>query len=500
MRNKEKNRSKHINLKAATTPHKARKDWLIVQLRDVAEVIGGGTPSTSHPEYWNGNISWVTPKDLSEYSNIYISKGAKNITEKGLKKSSAKILPKNAVLLSTRAPIGYVAVAKNPLSTNQGFRSLILNHKVKHEYIYYILKSKTQLLNSLGSGATFKELSGSKLKQIKIPLAPLPEQKAIVQKIESVFKLIDSSEEELKSAKEKLKVYRQAVLKKAFDGKLLSKKELDICKQRKDWKPVNKLLKDISPKATTPHKTRKDWLVVQLRDVAEVIGGGTPSTSHPEYWNGNISWVTPKDLSEYSNIYISKGAKNITEKGLKKSSAKILPKNAVLLSTRAPIGYVAVAKNPLSTNQGFRSLILNHKVKHEYIYYILKSKTQLLNSLGSGATFKELSGSKLKQIKIPLAPLPEQKAIVRKIEKNFSYCDRLQSEIEQNLENIKLLRQSVLKKAFSGTFLNKRELEKCKKSADWKSAKDLLAEIQKEHRNIKIEKNNLKPKRKRKVV
>ena len=173
------------------------------------------------------------------------------------------------------------------------------------------------------------------------------------------------------------------------------------------------------------------WPMVELGEVCVVVGGGTPSTSTSLYWNGKIPWITPKDLSNCSNMYISKGQKHITELGLKKSSAKIVPENTILLSTRAPIGYVAIAQNPLSTNQGFRNLVLNKKCSPEYIYYILKSKTKSLNSLGSGATFKELSGGKLKRIKIPLPPIEVQKRIVALMD--FIENIRRQIEKEKNL-------------------------------------------------------------------
>ncbi len=170
--------------------------------------------STMNEKYWGGGIPWITPKDLSNYKSKYISRGNKNISLEGLKKSSAKELPKGSVLLSTRTPIGYVVIASNMVTTNQGFRNLIVKGNNLSEYIYYFLKLKKDLLNSLGSGVTFKELSSSKLKTIPSPLAPIPEQRVIVKKIETLFSLIDQSKKELETAKEKLKLYCQSVLKK----------------------------------------------------------------------------------------------------------------------------------------------------------------------------------------------------------------------------------------------------------------------------------------------
>src|SRR5690554_6059661 len=126
-----------------------------------------------------------------------------------------------------------------------------------------------------------------------------------------------------------------------------------------------------------------DWKVKKIKDLGEIISGGTPSTKITEYWNGNISWITPKDLSNYNSRYISKGDRSITKKGLNNSSAKMMPKNSVLFSSRAPIGYVAVAKNELCTNQGFKSVSVNDENYHLFIYYLLThNKNKIENIAG----------------------------------------------------------------------------------------------------------------------
>ena len=179
-------------------------EWQMVKLSDVCEVLSGGTPSTSVKKYWNGDIPWITPKDLSNYEDKYISKGQRFITLEGLQNSSAKELPKNTVLLSTRAPIGYVAIAQNKLTTNQGFKNLVTKKECDHEYIFYILKSMTQYLNSLGSGATFKEISKTQLEQVEIPLPPLSVQKKIVEKIQEEEEIVESNKKLIKINEEKI--------------------------------------------------------------------------------------------------------------------------------------------------------------------------------------------------------------------------------------------------------------------------------------------------------
>lgn len=167
-------------------------EWKEYKIDLIAKVIGGGTPKTSRPEFWNGNIPWLTPRDLTGYSKVYIQKGERNITEEGLKGSSAKLLPAGTVLLSSRAPIGYIAIAGNEICTNQGFKSLIVNKdKANNLYIYYWLKSNVEYIKSNGTGTTFSEISGSVLKELDILLPPLTEQKAIAEVLSSLDDKID---------------------------------------------------------------------------------------------------------------------------------------------------------------------------------------------------------------------------------------------------------------------------------------------------------------------
>jgi len=166
--------------------------WRECKLGEVADIIGGGTPSTSNNEFWNGTIPWLTPRDLTGYSKVYISHGERLITEKGLKNSSARLMPKGTVLLTSRAPIGYVAIAKNEICTNQGFKSLIPNCEILNsEFLYYWLKSNIDYLQQLGTGTTFAEISGSVVKDIDISLPPLEEQKAIAEVLSSLDDKID---------------------------------------------------------------------------------------------------------------------------------------------------------------------------------------------------------------------------------------------------------------------------------------------------------------------
>ncbi len=159
----------------------------------------------------------------------------------------------------------------------------------------------------------------------------------------------------------------------------------------------------------------------RIEEICSVVSGGTPSTKVNTYWNGDIIWLTPKDLSGNTSKWIKSSSSTITQEGLEHSSARMLPKNTVLLSSRAPIGYLGLSEVPLCTNQGFKSMICNESyILPEYLYYYLQTKVEDLNSISTGSTFKELSGSLLKSYKIYIHELNEQQHIVDSIKKEFS--------------------------------------------------------------------------------
>ncbi len=155
------------------------------------------------------------------------------------------------------------------------------------------------------------------------------------------------------------------------------------------------------------------WAYRKVAEFAEVIGGGTPKSKNSEYWGGDIPWLTPKDLSGEHPRYVSRGGRSITKTGLENSGARIVPPKTVLLTCRAPVGYVALAKNPLTTNQGFRNLVVNDENDPEFVYYLLLNNSDYLRQHVAGATLQQLSGSTLKSLEFLMPPLPEQKAIAR---------------------------------------------------------------------------------------
>lgn len=188
-----------------------------------------------------------------------------------------------------------------------------------------------------------------------------------------------------------------------------------------------------------------DWEVKMIGEIGKVIGGGTPNTRESKYWDGNISWITPKDLSGYNERYIYKGERSITKEGLENSSARLLPKGTVLFSSRAPIGYVAIAGKDLTTNQGFKSIICNDEMTcNMFVYYLMKYKKEEIEQIANGSTFKEVSGKVLNEFKIALPPLNEQKAIA-KILSDLDEKIEINNRINKILEEIA---QAIFKRWF----------------------------------------------------
>lgn len=164
-------------------------EWKECTLAELGEIVGGATPSTKDESNYGGDIAWITPKDLSTLKGRFIAHGERNITEKGLNSCSTQMMPANAVLFSSRAPIGYVAIAKNPVCTNQGFKSLVANADNDPMFLYYLLKYNKDAIEAMGSGTTFKEVSGSTMRGIRVRV---PVSKAEQQRIASVLAALDS--------------------------------------------------------------------------------------------------------------------------------------------------------------------------------------------------------------------------------------------------------------------------------------------------------------------
>ena len=453
-----------------------RNDWLMVQLGDVCETTSGGTPLKSKKEYYkNGTIPWLKSGEVNQ-GIIYSSE--EYITESGLKNSSAKIFPEDTVLIAMYgATAGKVGLLKFESTTNQAICGILPNILFLSKFLYVYLTAKTSHMVKLSSGGAQPNISQKIIREIDIPLVSLPEQRAIVKKIGTLFKLIDESKNELKSAKETIKIHRQAVLKKAFDGELTHK-----------WRNE----KNIS----------HSWDEKTVKNSAVSIQYGYTESATKKQIGPKFLRITDiqNNSVKWSDVPFVKIDNETKKKYLLKEG------DLVFARTGATVGKSFLIKGNIPESVYASYLIrvrFPKNILSEYIAYYFQSPfywEQVKNKqVGTGQP--NVNGTKLGKIKIPIPSFQEQSQIVKKIENAFSNCDKTEADIKQHLQNIELLRQSLLKKAFSGSFLSKKELEVCRKSPKWKPAKELLKEIQKEkNRETKNEQKNLKPRRKRKAV
>ena len=347
------------------------------RLGDVCTVVSGSTPKSTVPEYWDGDIKWITPAELSNDTYI-INDSARHITALGVAKTGLKSFPAGTVILSSRAPIGKTAIAGCEMFCNQGFKNLICSEKIDSKYLYYFLSGKTDYLNSLGRGATFKEISKAIVENIEIPLPEVEEQKRIAARFERLLRLIQLQKAELEELD---KLVKSRFIELFGD--------YDLTHPQESW--------------------------VTIKEIGTVVGGATPKTDHDEYWGGSHRWITPAELDADSG-YIYDSVRKLTKAGVESCSLQEMPVGTVFLSSRAPIGKMAIAGNTFYCNQGFKNIICKEDITPRYLYTVLLLNVEYLNSLGRGATFKEISKGIVENIRIPVPAMELQKQFAAFVE------------------------------------------------------------------------------------
>ncbi len=345
-------------------------EFEIIKIGDLFKTSSGGTPLRNKQEYYkSGTIPWLKSGEVAQG---YIYSSEEFISEEGLKNSSAKLFPINSVLVAMYgATAGQVGILKFEATTNQAICAIHPNDKVIPEYLYLILKEQTQKFVDLSTGGGQPNISQTIIKDFQIPLPPLAIQQQIVSEIEGYQKIIDGA--------------KQIV---------------------NNYKPTIEI--------------NADWEMVVLREIAELRGGGTPSKEIPEYWNdGKIDWITCSDFSD-NEMYIQDSIRKITEKGLKESSASLIPANTLILVTRVSLGKMAFAKKPTAINQDLTAIIFNEsRINKFFVYYYLKSIADIIESNGHGATVKGVTREFVKDLSIPLPPISEQESIVKAIDEEM---------------------------------------------------------------------------------
>lgn len=412
---------------AEEQPYEVPENWVWVRLESVASWGSGGTPSRKHEEYYNGDILWIKTGELN---NGWIYDTEEKITDEGLKKSSAKLfLPYSVLIAMYGATIGKVAILGVPATTNQACACAVCNQSLLYMYLFYYCISQKNVFIEKGKGGAQPNISQIILKQHPIPLPPLSEQQRIVERIEELFAKLDEAKERLQEVADSFAVRKAAILHKAFTGELT-----------KQWRRENGV-------------SDESWEEKKLGEVGSWLGGGTPSTSREEYWeNGNILWITSKDMK---STVIEDTLMKVNEKGVKNSSANYIEKPALLVVMRSGILRrtfpVAMVKKPFTVNQDLKAIIPDED-DLEFLYWMLLSNEQrILNTcMKNGTTVESINSNALKDLTFKCPTLPEQHEIVRLIDDLLARERSVQQATEQALASIDLMKKSILARAFRG--------------------------------------------------
>ena len=386
----------------------------MVRLGDVCEIVLGGTPSTKNPEYWGGGIPWLTPGEMRALKSCYVEHTERTLTQAGLAAGS-RLCPARSVVLSTRAPIGYVFINLVPMATNQGCKTLVLKQVMLAEYLYYNLLGRTEELNALGTGTTFKELATKSLFNLSIPLPPLSVQREIVARLEKELGEADALAAKFKEIAENADAEFKAELDETF--------------------------KNVEGEK------------VRLGDVCGFLTDG--------------DWIESKDQSENGVRLIQTGNVGIGVFKAKESNAHYISEETFerLKCTEIFNGDVLVSRLPSPVG---RACIVNGiegrmitavdcsiiRFKDVVVkeYFVAYSQTQgyqaAIDVLTTGTTRARISRKNLASIPVPLLPLSVQREIITKLDAARERCDKLKAAAERGLRAAEDLRKAILAEAF----------------------------------------------------
>ena len=378
----------------------------MTKIKELCTVISGSTPKTNVDEYWDGDIKWITPAELSEDS-FYLYDSVRHITELGKEKAGLSYMPKGAVILSSRAPIGKVAIAGCEMCCNQGFKNLICSDAIFNEYLYYFLKSKTDYLNSLGRGATFKELSKSIVENIEIKVPGLDKQREIAGVLGKVYELIDLSKQQLTKLDELVKARFVALF-----GDVANNPKYDG---------------------------------VPLGTICSTLSGGTPTTKVPEYYQGDIPWISTPYLGN-NHISGSTAKAYITEGAIKNSATHLIPVNTIMFGIRVGVGKSSIIDEPMCANQDIVALMGIDTSKYNllFIKHVLDGYQSYFDSIKKGATILGITTEDLKKVLIPNVDIELQNQFAIFVEQT----DKSKLAVQKSLDELELLKRSLMQQYF----------------------------------------------------
>jgi type I restriction enzyme S subunit len=386
------------------------KNWILIPLGDCCQIISGSTPKRNKPEYWGGDIPWVTPKDLGKLKTPVLKDAPEKITEAGYKSCSTTLLPQGSILFSSRAPIGYVAIAGRPMCTNQGFKSLVPNEYVHSPYLYWCMRKYASDIEALGSGTTFKEVSKGIVERFIIPLPPLEEQRRIAA-------ILDKADGVRRKRKEAIRLTEE-LLKSTF-------------------------LEMFGDPVTNP----KGWEIAKLGDFGKILTGNTPPRSVSENYGDEIEWIKSDNITTPEH-FLTEAEEKLSAKG--KKIARTVPNGSVLVTciagSRSSIGRAALTDREVAFNQQINAVVPNSDVDPYFLYGQLFVAQHLVQAQSTDSMKGMVNKSKFSSIEFIKPPSQKQ----QKFGKWFLGFHRYYMNLISGEEQSENLFNSLLQKAFRG--------------------------------------------------
>lgn len=442
-------------------------DAKFVQLGSLcSQVLTGGTPLTKNKHFYDGGtIPWLKTKEV----NFNFIESTENyITEAGLAGSSAKLVPVNSVIVAMYGQgdtAGRVAVNKIPVTTNQACCNLVIDPlKADYRFVYYYLKSSYSELVRRKTGSAQPNLNTKILKDFEIVDLPLARQTAIGDQLEALDQKITLNRQINQTLEQMAQTLFKSwfvdfdpVMDNALDAGNPIPDELQhraetrkTVRESEGFKPLPEDVRQLFPDAFEESElgwVPKGWVVSTAGDEFTVKGGSTPSTKNAEFWEGgDIHWTSPKDLSGKTDKIMLDTERKITSEGLRKITSGLLPENTVLMSSRAPIGYLALAKIPVAVNQGYIAIPSTTRLSQEYALYWLASSIDEIKGIAGGTTFAEISKKTFKSIQMTV---PNEETIHMFSKLASDYLDKISSNAKE-VNTLTKLRDTLLPKLISG--------------------------------------------------
>jgi type I restriction enzyme S subunit len=407
--------------------------WEVRRVQDLACKVGDGLHGT--PNYVEASkIYFVNGNNLVS-GKILITENTKFISEDEYLKHQQRI-GNNAILMSINGTIGNLAFYNRELVVlGKSAAYINLKSSIKREYIYYFFQSNgvNNFFETTFAGTTIKNLSLNAIRSAGILRPHAHEQAAIANYLDAKTAQIDRKIDLLSQ-----KAARYGKLKQSLINETVTR-------------GVDKTVPMKDSGVEWIGEMPEHWEVKRVKEISTVFNGATPKSSVAENWNGELPWVTTDDLGKLSTKFITDTKRRITAKGYASCGATICPIGSVVISGRAPIGHIGILSIKASSNQGCKTLVLNHRVvSNLFVFYSLLSSKTKLEALGRGTTFIELSTKELGLFNLPMPPLAEQQAIANYLDEKTAHIDRIVSTINSQIDKLKELRKTLINDVVTG--------------------------------------------------